>query len=231
MPLSQALRSVLLFSSCFGCCSALCQPPIAAQEIAFERIELTDQFYSEGGTFGDFNGDGQGDVAVGPWIYWGGDFENRTRFYAGDAINPVGYSENFLMFSGDANDDGHRDIYVLGFPGKESWWYENPGKAAATAEAGLWKQHTMLDVVDNESPLMADIDGDGLDDLVCSSKGHYGYATRAGQDPTQPWKWIAISPNNGYQRFTHGLGVGDVDNDGLADLMEKDGWWKWLDRR
>lgn len=203
---------------------ALLSPSVIGQEVGFERVQLSNQFYSEGGTFADYDGDGQGDVAIGPWIYWGGDFENASRFYEGDAIDPVGYSKNFLMYSGDANDDGQPDIYVLGFPGDESWWYENPGPQKASE--GLWQRHTMLDVTDNESPMMKDIDGDGLDDLVCSSKGHYGYATRAGQDPKLPWRFVQISPNNGYQRFTHGIGVGDVDNDGNQDLLEKDGWWK-----
>ena len=29
-----------------------------------------------------------------------------------------------------------------------------------------------------------------------------------------------------YQRFTHGLGVGDVNGDGRMDILEKDGWWE-----
>ena len=127
------------------------------------------------------------------------------------------------MYTSDVNADGRPDILVLGFPGKASWWYENPG---AAAREQLWPQHTMLESVDNESPLITDIDGDGVDDLVCSSGGHYGYATHAGQDPRQVWRFVRISPNNGYQRFTHGLGVGDVNNDGHRDLMEKDGWWQ-----
>ncbi len=28
------------------------------------------------------------------------------------------------------------------------------------------------------------------------------------------------------ERFTHGLGVGDVNGDGRMDLLEKDGWWE-----
>ena len=35
-----------------------------------------------------------------------------------------------------------------------------------------------------------------------------------------------ISPNNKYGNFTHGLGLGDVNGDGRADLIEKDGWWE-----
>ena len=30
----------------------------------------------------------------------------------------------------------------------------------------------------------------------------------------------------GWQRFTHGLGFGDVNGDGLNDILEKDGWWE-----
>ncbi len=214
-----------LVASCVVVMGCL-QTPGLAQPATFERVQLSDQFYSEGATFGDFNGDDQGDVAIGPWIYWGGGFEKSSRFYEGDAFPPEAYSENFLMYSGDANGDGFRDIYVLGFPGQESWWYENPGPQRAADQ--LWDRHTLLEVTDNESPTMRDIDGDGLEDLVCSSNGYYGFASRAGQDPRQPWNFTRISPHNpkSYQRFTHGLGVGDVDNDGHMDLIEKDGWWK-----
>ncbi len=195
----------------------------ANAETTFERVQLSDQFYSEGGTHADYDGDGHGDVAVGPWIYYGPQFTSKSRFYTGDAFPPEKYSENFLMFSSDVNSDSRPDILVLGFPGKESWWYENPGP---NGRDQLWKQHTMLDSVDNESPLIGDIDGDGRDDLICSSKGHYGYATHAGQDPAEMWRFVQVSPNNGYQRFTHGLGIGDVNNDGFQDLLEKDGWWQ-----
>ncbi len=190
--------------------------------IEFEKVQLSDQFYSEGGTYGDYNADGNGDVVVGPWIYYGPDFESKHRFYEGEAIDPAGYSKNFLMFTDDVNSDDRPDILVIGFPGAESWWYENPGKDADS----LWKQHVILDSVDNESPIIADIDGDGVKDLVCCNGGHYIYASHAGRDATQPWAVTKISTNNGYQRFTHGLGVGDVNNDGRQDLLGNEGWWE-----
>ncbi len=128
------------------------------------------------------------------------------------------------MYSDDVDADGKLDILVLGFPGKESWWYQNPGPNHA--DSALWKRHTILDSVDNESPLIADIDGDKVLDLICSTKGCYGFGSHAGRNATEPWAFRIVSPNNGYQRFTHGIGIGDVDNDGLIDLLEKDGWWK-----
>lgn len=196
---------------------------LRAGEIGFERIQLSDQFYSEGGTHGDFDGDGQGDVAIGPWIYYGPSFTEKSRFYEGGAVEPAGYSANFLMYSDDVDGDGQLDILVLGFPGNESWWYQNPGDKAREQ---LWAQHTILASVDNESPLIADIDGDGVKDLICSSEGYYGYATHAGQSPTELWRFVRVSPNNNYHRYTHGLGIGDVNNNGHQDLIEKDGWWQ-----
>ncbi len=207
-------------------CSFAC-----ADEIEFERIQLSDEFYSEGGTFGDYNHDGHGDVAVGPWIYWGPDFESTSTIYEGPAFPPIQYSKNFLMYSDDVNADGNLDILVLGFPGEESWWYENPGQTASTQ---TWKQHVILEHVSNESPLMADIDGDGVRDLVCiqgtgnpAEGGRYGFASHAQQSPDEVWKFTAVSPyQDRYKRFVHGLGVGDVNNDGHQDLLEMEGWWE-----
>ena len=195
-----------------------------AADVRFERVQLSREFHSEGGTAADVDADGNGDVIVGPWIYWGPTFEKKTKFYEGQAIDPAGYSANFVMYSDDIDGDKWIDTVVLGFPGMDSWWYRNPGKDKV--REALWERFTILDVVDNESPTLADLDGDGVKDLVCSSKGSYGYASHAGQDPKAMWKFTAVSPNNNYHRYTHGLGVGDVNNDQRMDLIEKDGWWE-----
>jgi putative membrane-bound dehydrogenase-like protein len=80
-------------------------------------------------------------------------------------------------------------------------------------------------VTDNESPMFTDVTGDGAPELVCMTGGQIGYA-EIPADPTQPWKFHAVSPVRGYQRFTHGIGVGDVNGDGRLDLLEQNGWWE-----
>jgi len=209
---------------------------------SFKKIQLTDQFWCEGATFGDFNHDGKGDVVAGPYWWEGPDFKKRHEYYPAKqtfkrktqdgaeetvpgfegalGVNNA-YSDNFFAFAQDFNKDGWDDILIYGFPGKDASWYENP-----KGSEGSWKRHKVVDIVDNESPAWGDITGDGKNEVICNSEGYYGYAEPNWSDPAQPWKFTPISPKKGWQRFTHGLGYGDVNGDGKMDLLEKDGWWE-----
>ncbi len=69
-----------------------------------------------------------------------------------------------------------------------------------------------------------------LHDQFWSEGANFGDLNHDGKsdasDPAKPWVFHAISPNNKYGNFTHGMGVGDVNGDGRMDLIEKDGWWE-----
>src|SRR5256884_209961 len=124
------------------------------------------------------------------------------------------YSDNFFAFAYDFNKDGWDDILIIGFPGEASVWYENP-----KGREGHWQKRVALDVTDNESPTFTDITGDGKPEIVCSSKGFYGYAEPDWSDPGRPWKFHPISPNNNYHKFTHRMYAYDVNGDGLNDVI------------
>src|SRR6266487_3468476 len=209
---------------------------------SFKKTQLSDKFWCEGASFGDFNHDGKPDIVSGPYWWEGPDYQKRHEYYpatktftlkkADGTVETIegfegalgannAYSDNFFAFTYDFNKDGWDDILILGFPGEISAWYENP-----KGREGHWQKHVVLDVTDNESPTFVDITGDGKPEIVCSSKGSYGYAEPDWKDPARPWKWHSISPNNNYRNFTHGMGVGDVNGDGKLDLLEKEGWWE-----
>jgi FG-GAP-like repeat len=214
----------------------------SAKEPVFKKVQLTDQFWAEGAHYGDFNRDGKMDICSGPFWYEGPDFKKRHEFCPANACFKLkdangtektipgfegglgvnnAYSECFLTYTWDFNGDGWTDILIYGFPGKEGAWYENP-----KGREGHWQRHVIFDQVDNESPGLADITGDGKPEILCCSRGCIGYAEADWKHPDLPWAFHAISPKGDYQRFTHGIGCGDINGDGKTDILDKDGWWE-----
>ena len=194
----------------------------------WDTTVLSDVFTAEGAAAADFDRDGDADVVIGPHLYDGPDWTPREIMPPAE-FDPHGYSDKFLSFAADLTGDGYPDLIHIGFPGKETVWYENPGGGRAAAD-GHWRSHVAAPVVDNESPLVADLTGDGRPELVAHTGGAFGYFTPGPAAPETPWAFHPISdadPRRG--RFTHGLGVGDVNGDGRTDLIEKDGWWEQPD--
>src|SRR4051812_12529887 len=57
---------------------------LSAQEHSkhtFQKTQLTDKFWAEGATFGDFNHDGKVDIVAGPYWYEGPDFKQAHEYY------------------------------------------------------------------------------------------------------------------------------------------------------
>ncbi len=221
-----------------------------AAEVSFSKQTLTKDFVAEGVAVADFDHDGHMDVAAGGFIWFGPDFKRKESFTpqqvhaTGPNKTPyngaIGYSDYFISYAHDFNGDGWADILVYGFPGDPAYLFINP-----QGKGGDWAKHNIFDVADGESPALADINGDGkpellvhTSDLVKDAKknkgrtgGQFGYAEIDWSNPTGKAKFHPItekSPANDTKifKYTHGYGAGDVNGDGLVDILEKDGWYE-----
>ncbi len=220
-------------------------PPAEAPPIAWKKVVIDKVFRSEGVAVEDVNRDGKLDILVGDFWYeapnWTmhpirrvKDFNDtvKQKGYYGDGLKS--YSECMLCWAEDLNGDGWPDQIVIGFPGKAALWYENP-----QGKPGAWKEHVIWPSACNETPQYADLFGTGKRVLVMGAqphgKEHEGQMAwfAPGQDPTQQWEMHPISEPSapgkevpGTFRFSHGLGVGDVNGDGRADVICTGGWWE-----
>ena len=136
--------------------------PANGKAIHFKRTVLDMKFRGEGVAVGDFNHDGKLDIAAGNVYYSAPDWKMHV-IYGNEPKewDPHGYSDEFIAFADDLNHDGWTDYIVVGFPGKEAFWYENPKGAP-----GPWKRHLIGPVANTESPQYLDIDGNGHKSLL-----------------------------------------------------------------
>ena len=128
--------------------------PAAGKTIHWKKTVLDEKFRGEGVAVGDFNHDGKMDIAVGSVYYAAPDWKMHVIGEKAEEFDPHNYSDAFMCYADDLNHDGWTDLIVIGFPGKETFWYENP-----KGEPGPWKRHLITPVSNNESPSYVDIDG------------------------------------------------------------------------
>src|SRR5688500_1091519 len=210
---------------------------------SFKKQHLESYYWSEGAMLGDLNRDGKPDAVYGPYWWEGPAFTRRHELYAptttfkttdaggtektlpgfeGGFGQKNAYSrDNFFAFIHDLNGDGWNDVLTYGLPHTPAYLYLNPA-----GREQHWARHTVLDEVDNESPTFTDITGDGKPEIVCVNGGNFGYATPDWNNPISKWTFTPISAGGTWQRYTHGLGVGDINNDGRLDVLFKDGWFE-----
>lgn len=200
-------------------------------EGTFKKTTLTRDFISEGAAVADLNKDGRMDIVAG--YYW---FEapNWTRHEMAPSrtFDPrKEYSNSFLNFGMDVNQDGWDDVVIVDFPGKPGFWFENPKNRPGESAPVAWKKHILADSmgIANESPAFVDVDGDGRLDILCGdpAKKQIVWLKSPSKPGQTAWQRFALSAENvpGTQPFSHGIGYGDVNKDGINDVVVREGWF------
>jgi len=209
-----------------------------APVISWKKTTIDAKFRSEGVAVADVNRDGKLDILTGEMWYEAPDWKPHEISKPGDYGNGLGgYSHVFACWADDINSDGWADLIVIDFPGEPCYWLENP-----KGKEGHWKKHVLWHSACNETPLYVDLFGKGQRVLVMAFQpkgkkpdGNEGQMAwfAPGKNPEELWTMHPISEPTtmgktipGTMRYAHGLGVGDLNRDGRADVMCSGGWWE-----
>ncbi|HSK39416.1 MAG TPA: VCBS repeat-containing protein [Arenibaculum sp.] len=178
---------------------------------------------------GDFDGDGDADFIIGarkaaPALVWFRRIEGAWRIQViEDEMLPIEAGGAVHDIDGDGDPD-----LVLGedSSGNRLYWWENP--YPDFQENVPWRRHVIKDGGANmhHDQVFVDHDGDGTASLVFWNQGDSGlYLAHVPDDPRNsgPWPLHLIFRASGH---SEGLAKGDVDGDGIDDIIGGGHWFK-----
>ncbi|MDX9754389.1 MAG: VCBS repeat-containing protein [bacterium] len=184
----------------------------SAKEFQWKKVVLNAESKFEASGIGDINQDGKLDVVCGEWWYEAPTWEKHR---VTTLVEQSEYFDDFANEIQDVDHDGDMDIVSCAWFSQEVFWRENPDQYGVP-----WKTHTIDKPGNMETGYLVDMNNDGeLDFFPDLAQGVVWY-----EKVTQKAEWIKHTV--GTEGAGHGHGVGDIDSDGVLDIVCPNGWYK-----
>ena len=183
-------------------------PKATAAGAQWKAEKITDTFDTEGGAFGDINGDGKPEVALAHYNHSGViwvDFSGSKP-----AVHHLGDStqDGHGIGIADINGDGKADVLT------PHGWFQQ-----VDANADKWIWHGDWDLGDTGFPILGyDVNRDGKLDLIYGQGHGYGLYWLEQAGTTDHPQWIRHTIDESFSQ-SHALALADLDGDGVPELV------------
>ncbi|RDC62542.1 FG-GAP repeat domain-containing protein [Adhaeribacter pallidiroseus] len=211
------MRKVVLLGLCLVMLSVLSygqsaesKPTPGSRPVKFLKKQIAAESFESVAVF-DVNQDSKPDIVSGAYWYEGPLFFKRHTIGTVPRMNE--YWDDFSTIPLDVNKDNRQDFITGGWFGKTLIWRENPGNDKE------WAEHIIAKPGNIETTRSWDIDNDGVPEIVPNTPNDSLIIYRLNQTTPGKFDRHRITGKHG-----HGLGFGDLNNDGRGDLIVENGW-------